>query len=93
MEPRTAAEQRREPRHPLDATVTVDVPAVQIVGSGENISTQGVFFTAEGGLRVRVHIQGRSAPVDGELVRCESMGDGRVGLAVRFLAPLPADAD
>ncbi|MBL9078916.1 MAG: PilZ domain-containing protein [Planctomycetes bacterium] len=87
----TTANQRREPRVPLDATVTVEVPATEIQGSGENISSQGVFFTAAGRLQVVVHIGGHGRTVAGELVRCETMGDGRVGIAIRFLEPL-ADA-
>ncbi len=63
-----------------------------IAGSGQNISPQGVFFTADGALQVRVRLGGHDHSVRGELVRYESMGDGRVGIAIRFLEPLPQTA-
>jgi hypothetical protein len=88
----TGVEQRRELRLPLDATVAVDVETIRIEGSGENISSQGVFFTATGSIPVTVHIGSDRAGLRGELVRCESMGGGRFGIAIRFLEPLPPSA-
>ena len=85
----TSKDNRREPRHPFDAAVTVEVDAAQLVGSGENISSQGVFFTVAERLSVTVRIDGRTDGIRGELVRVESMGGGKVGIAVRFLEPLP----
>ena len=55
-------------------------------GSGENISLQGVYFTTAAKIPVQVRVRDGSV-VRGELVRAESMGDGRVGLAVRFVEP------
>lgn len=89
------AEVRRAPRVDLDGEVTIRFDAGTIVGSGENISVQGVFFTAIGQLPVTVQVAGRG-DVRGRLVRLESMGDGRIGIAVRFddghpeLLPQPA---
>lgn len=73
---------RQAPRVDIEAGVTIhfDVPA--IVGDGQNLSAQGVFFTAEAVLPVTVRIAGKAVP--GTLVRLESMGDGRIGIAVRF---------
>lgn len=87
----TGIESRRDERLPLDGAVTVEIDAGRIVGSGQNISAQGVFFTTDGALPVRVCIGGREPGVRGELVRYETMGDGRVGIAIRFLEPLPRD--
>jgi hypothetical protein len=89
VEPRasTSIDNRRDPRLPLDGEVTVEFERGSIVGSGQNISQQGVFFTAAGSLPVTVRIAGRDEVVAGELVRVESMGDGRIGIAVRFAAP------
>ncbi len=88
----TGIENRRGERVPLEGAVTVEVDPVVIAGSGQNISPQGVFFTTEGALSVRVRIGGRDPGVRGELVRYESMGDGRVGIAIRFLEPPPPAA-
>jgi hypothetical protein len=80
---------RRDPRVDLDEQVTIQFEAGSIVGPGQNISVQGVFFTAEAVLPVTVRIAGKDQVVRGELVRFESMGGGCVGIAVRFLAPNP----
>lgn len=77
-------EARREPRVDHDGQVTIELAAVSLVGSGQNISTQGVFFAVDGKLPVVVRIEGKAEPVAGQLVRLESMGDGRIGIAVRF---------
>ncbi len=82
-------EHRRDPRVAMDRQVTLEFAAGAIVGPGQNISQQGVFFTAVGGLPVTVHIDGEPVPLKGELVRFESMGEGRVGIAVRFAEPKP----
>jgi hypothetical protein len=49
------------------------------------VSAQGVYFTTSAKIRVQVQVPGQDAPIAGELVRVESMGDGSVGIAVRFL--------
>jgi hypothetical protein len=84
----TGVGNRRDERLPLDEAVTVEVDASSIAGSGQNISAQGVFFTTDATLPVTVRIGGRASGVRGELVRYETMGNGRVGIAIRFLEPL-----
>jgi hypothetical protein len=79
----TSVDGRRAARVELDEQVTIRFEAGAITGSGRNISAQGVFFTADAALPVIVQIAGR-ADVRGRLVRLESMGDGRIGVAVRF---------
>jgi hypothetical protein len=76
----------------MEGAVTVEIEAGVIAGSGQNISSQGVFFTTDGALPVRVRFDGQEPGVRGELVRYESMGDGRVGVAIRFLEPQPSAA-
>lgn len=80
-----AADQRRLTRVPIDDEVTIQIEAQNIVGPGKNVSAQGVYFTTNAAVRVQVRIAGRTETVPGELVRVESMGDGTVGIAVRFL--------
>jgi hypothetical protein len=80
---------RRHERVDLDEHVTIHFESGSIVGPGQNISAQGVFFTAAAAIPVTVRIAGRDEAVAGELVRVESMGDGRVGIAVRFVATHP----
>lgn len=86
-EPRTPVAQnhRREERLPLDGQVTITIEQQQIPGPGRNVSSQGVYFTTAAKIRVMVQAAGHDAPIPGELVRVESMGDGNVGIAVRFL--------
>ena len=81
-------EARREPRIGLEGGVTIHFDGGTIAGDGQNISAQGVFFTADGSVPVTVQVEGRGA-VRGHLVRVESMGEGRFGIAVRFDEPLP----
>jgi len=83
----TETEGRRDPRIPMDQAVSIDFEVASIVGSGQNVSRQGVFFTTEAAVPVTVRIVGSSEVRRGELVRIESMGGGRIGVAVRFLEP------
>jgi PilZ domain len=85
---KTDAGQRQAPRFELDGQVTIQFDASLLAGSGQNISAQGVFFTAAAALPVTVLVAGHGE-VKGHLVRVESMGDGRIGVAVRFDAPHP----
>jgi len=86
---KTGVAGRRDARVDLGESVTIDFAAGSIVGSGQNLSAQGVFFTAAASIAVTVRIDGRDQIVRGELVRVETMGDGRVGIAVRFLQAHP----
>lgn len=85
----TGIDQRVDPRLPIDEAVSIEFTGGPIAGSGRNISLQGVFFIAPTSVAVQVRIAGHAEPVPGELVRVESMGDGRVGIAVRFREPQP----
>jgi hypothetical protein len=89
MKPRSdqgvAADNRRNPRLLMEDEVTVTFAADTIKGPGKNISTQGLYFTTAGSLRVQVKVAGSDQPVPAELIRLESMGDGRIGIALRFL--------
>lgn len=80
----TTYERRDGPRLPMDENVTVTLMTDTIVGPGQNISPHGVFFVAEGSLRVKVQMPGGSEPVEGKLVRVQHMGEGKLGIAVRF---------
>lgn len=80
-------ENRRAPRTELDCKVTVRFDVAAVAGTGRNIAEQGVFLTAEGGVPVTVEVDGHDGVLAGELVRVESLGDGRLGIAVRFTRP------
>ena len=86
---KTGIEARCDPRVDLGERVTIHFEGGCIVGPGQNLSAQGVFFTAAASLPVTVRIDGRDEVVRGELVRVETMGDGRVGIAVRFVQAHP----
>ncbi|MBL8754005.1 MAG: PilZ domain-containing protein [Planctomycetes bacterium] len=85
----TGIQGRQSPRVDLDGDVRIEFDGGAIAGSGQNISVQGVFFTADASVPVTVHVAGRGQ-VRGQLVRLESMGDGRFGIAVRFDEAVPA---
>jgi hypothetical protein len=80
---------RQSPRVDLAEEVRIEFAGGAISGSGQNISVQGVFFTANAAIPVTVHVEGRGE-VRGRLVRLESMGDDRIGIAVRFDEDAPA---
>ena len=80
-------EMRRDSRVGINEQVTVELLAGPMVGSGDNLSLQGVYFTTTGPIPVSVRI-GDGSVVRGELIRVEAMGDERVGIAVRFLEPV-----
>ena len=80
----TQDERRDSPRIPMGETVTVKIHTDTIVGPGQNISSQGVFFVADASIRVSVSIRGVSEPVEGHLVRVQHMGERKLGIAVRF---------
>ncbi len=83
------SERRDNGRKGFARDVTIQFSQAEIVGPGQNISPQGVFFVADTTLRVKVKVDGVEGDLDGELVRVQAMGEDRVGVAVRFLEPLP----
>ncbi len=64
--------------------VAITLDAGSIIGTGQNISAQGLYFMTEGSIPVTVRVGGVESPLRGELVRITAMGDGRLGIAVRF---------
>ena len=90
-EPRaqTSIDNRRDPRVDLSKQVTIRFEAGSIVGPGQNISLQGVFFTAPASIPVTVCIDGVDKVVQGQLAPVETRGEGSVGVPVRFLEPTP----
>ena len=75
---------RQDPRVGFDRKVKICFEGDGIVGSGQNVSNQGVFFVAEGSIQVQVEIEGREGTLSGQLVRIENMDAGSVGIAVKF---------
>ncbi|MFT4515801.1 MAG: hypothetical protein ACI89X_003430 [Planctomycetota bacterium] len=68
----------------FDSVVKICLTGEAIVGSGQNVSEQGVFFVSEASIPVTIEIEGREGTLPGELVRIENMGAGLVGIAVKF---------
>ena len=78
-------ERRNDNRKALDGDVVVELLEPQIIGPGQNISPEGVFFVSEGAVRVRVRIEGEDDGWrTGELIRVQSMGPDQVGVAIKF---------
>lgn len=86
---KTGIDVREHARTGFDAEVAIELDAAVLVGSGQNVSAQGIYFTAEGVIPVRVRLGTAPDLVAGELVRVENLGDGRIGLAVRFADARP----
>jgi len=75
---------RGSERISFDGAVSIRVDGEAIVGSGQNVSEQGVFFVSKSPIKVSVEIAGRDTVMSGELVRIENMGAGDIGIAVKF---------
>lgn len=80
----TTSERRGQERANLDGTVTVAFSEQEVVGPGQNMSDEGVFFVASASLRVKVLVNEGEAWREGEVIRVQSMGEGRLGMAIRF---------
>lgn len=79
----SVADRRRADRAALDSPVTVRFEDLEIVGPGQNISETGVYFVSEAQARVRVVVDGEARAA--ELIRVETLGNGKIGVAVRFI--------
>ncbi len=79
-----ADERRGGERKPFDGEIRIRFLDSELVGPGENISGDGVFFVTEGSVRVEVSAGDDGKTYQGELVRLHSMGSGKTGVAVRF---------
>ena len=86
---KAGTESRRSPRVELSDLVAIDLQTATVTGSGNNISEEGVYFTADQSIPVRVRIGEGGVEVQGDLARVEAIGDGTFGIAVRFREPHP----
>jgi hypothetical protein len=86
--PGHGSDQRRSPRVDYDEQVTIELPAAALRGQGENISDQGVYLRAAARIRVLVRLGADGEVRSGQLVRVETIGDGSLGIAIRFDAPV-----
>lgn len=84
LDQNTSTNARSSGRIGFDGAVTIRVDGDVIVGSGQNVSEQGMFFVSETPIKVTVELGGLDAAITGELVRIENMGAGAVGIAVKF---------
>jgi hypothetical protein len=76
------AERRGDDRGSNAAPVEVRFGDLEIRGEGGNRSATGVYFIAEAAAPVEVVVDGEIRQA--ELVRVENLGQGRLGVAVRF---------
>lgn len=80
-------ERRIGERQPFEGEITIRFLDPVLVGPGENISAEGVFFVADGSVKVEVSTSEGGEVFTGELVRLHKMGEGKTGVAVRFTGP------
>jgi hypothetical protein len=61
-----------------------------VPGPSANVSRDGLYFFAEGPIRITIEVEGKSTPVQvrGRLVRAESLNPTSLGIAVRFDEPI-----
>lgn len=80
----STSERRSQERAPLCSNVTVAFADQEVIGPGQNMSDEGVFFIADASLRVKIQVEDSEEWREGEVVRVQSMGEGRLGMAIRF---------
>jgi hypothetical protein len=85
-----AADRRLRPRSSVLRVVRLAFEPGEFQGSSANVSSDGLYFFAEGSVRVTLRLEGGRTPVEakGRLVRAESVNPTKVGFAVRFDEPL-----
>ncbi|MCB9917426.1 MAG: PilZ domain-containing protein [Planctomycetes bacterium] len=83
-------DRRRDERLPLEGKIIVRMPAQEFAGPSENLSRDGVFFTAGQNLTVEVVLPNGQAR-SGQIMRIGAVRDGEFGIAVRFDEPLGSD--
>lgn len=74
-------------RLPVSGVVTVSMPALAFEGPSENVSRDGVYFTAKQNLDVEVTLPNGTTR-KGHIMRVGAVRDGEFGIAVRFAEPL-----
>ena len=80
------ADRRLADREAIQGAVRVCFADLELVGPGRNISETGVYFVADATARVQVIVDGVLR--EAEVVRVESLGNGKTGVAVRFVDEL-----
>lgn len=85
-------DRRRDDRQDTDGRVVVEFGDLRLAGPARNTSSTGVYFVTSSKMPVLVRIEGESEPRYAELVRLETLGSGRVGIAVRYLDRPSSDA-
>lgn len=74
-------------RRPMEGVLTVRVAACEIEGSSQNVSPDGVYFTAHGSLPVEVELPDGTRRT-GKIMRVGAVREGELGIALRFDEPL-----
>lgn len=77
------ADRRLADREAIQGAVRVRFADLELVGPGRNLSETGVYFVADATARVQVVVDGVLR--EAEVVRVESLGNGKTGVAVRFV--------
>ena len=87
-------ERRSADRISIRCDVRVHFDAAPVLGPSANVSRDGLYFFAEGPIRVIAKIVGGKRPIEvrGRLVRAESLNGREIGLAVRFEEPVDPSA-
>jgi len=82
----TDTDRRGKTRVDCPLSVRVQLPAAPLDGQSANVSTDGIYFLAQGPLAVEVSIQTPAGArvVKGKLVRLDSRAHDQVGVAVRL---------
>jgi len=84
------ADRRNRSRASLQRIVRLTFEPGEFRGASANVSADGLYFFADGTVRVSLRLEGGKKPLDvsGRLVRAESVNPTKVGFAVRFDEPL-----
>src|SRR5262245_45328127 len=84
------AERRASARCATRRNVLIFFDAGPVPGPSANVSRDGLYFFADGPIKLTVEVEGKRKPVEvrGRLVRAESLNPTAVGIAIRFEEPI-----
>lgn len=90
MTDKSTEDRRADDRRTIEGALTVRVDPCEIHGPSQNVSADGVYFTAQADITVEVELPNGTRR-RGKILRVGAVRDGELGVAVRFDEALSGD--
>lgn len=89
---KTTQERRRDDRQTIDGDLTVHIDPCEVSGPSQNVSSEGVYFTAAATIAVEVLLPDGQRR-KGHIMRIGAVREGELGIAVRFDEPMASSPE